>query len=64
MNYHRTRYVGGPKMDTPTTAERADALRERMAQLRNQVPVTVTAAASREHDDIFNPYDFDDSERY
>ena len=55
MNYHRTRYVGGPKLDTPTTAERADALKARLAQLRGPQP---------EHDDISNPYDFDDSERY
>ena len=52
MNYHRTRYVGGPKLDTPTTADRENALRERMAQLKPK------------HDDISNPYDFDDSERY
>lgn len=55
MNYHRTRYVGGPKLDTLTTAERADALKARLAQLRGPQP---------EHDDISNPYDFDDSERH
>ena len=56
MNYYRTRYVGGPKQDgLPTTAERAEMLRARLAQLRGPQP---------KHDDIHNPYDFDDSERY
>lgn len=54
MNYQRTRYVGGPKLATPTTAERADALKARLQQLRGDRDVT----------DIHNPYDFDDSERY
>lgn len=55
MNYQRTRYIGGPKLDTPTTAQRRDALQARLAQLRGTDP---------RHDDIHNPYDFDDSERY
>lgn len=54
MNYHRTRYVGGPKLDTPTTAERAEMLRKRIAEL----------TTDPRHDDIHNPYDFDDSERH
>ena len=51
-----SRYVGGPRLDTPSTAERAAAIRARLAQLRE--------APKPEHDDIHNPYDFDDSERY
>lgn len=38
MDYQRTRYTGGPKLATPTTAERADALKARLDQLRNQTP--------------------------
>lgn len=57
MQYHRSRYVGGPKLDTPTTAERRDALNARLAQLRGET-------VDRKYDDIHNPYDFDDSERY
>lgn len=55
VNHHRTRYVGGPKLDTPTTAQRADALKARMQQLRN---------GNLRHDDIHNPYDMDDDERH
>lgn len=54
-SYSRTRYVGGPRLDEPTTAERAEALKSRLTQLRGPDP---------KHDDIHNPYDFDDSERY
>jgi hypothetical protein len=36
MNYQRTRYVGGPKAENPTTAQRADALKDRLAQLAQQ----------------------------
>lgn len=56
MNLHRARYVGGPKLDTLSTQQRADAIRARLVQLREQ--------PKPEHDDIYNPYDFDDSERY
>jgi len=56
-SYHRTRYVGGPKLDTPSTAQRADMLKARLAQLRPVAP-------EAKYDDIHNPYDFDDSERY
>jgi hypothetical protein len=48
------RYVGGPRLDTPATPDRADLLKARLAQLRPEP----------KHDDISNPYDFDDSERY
>jgi hypothetical protein len=34
MEYHRSRFVGGPKLDTPSTAERANTLQLRLAQLR------------------------------
>lgn len=54
QTYRRTRYIGGPKLDTPTTAERAAALKTRLAELK----------PDPRHDDIHNPYDFDDSERY
>lgn len=40
MNYQRTRYVGGPKLDTPGTADRADALKARLAQLRGNITET------------------------
>lgn len=56
--YSRTRYVGGPKLDTPTTAERAEALKARLDQLRNG------AATDPKYDDIHNPYDMDDDERH
>ena len=52
---HRTRYVGGPRLGNPSTAERADMLKARLQQLRGGDP---------KHDDIDNPYDLDDSERY
>lgn len=32
--YPRRRYVGGPRFDGPTAAERRDALRLRLEQLR------------------------------
>jgi hypothetical protein len=51
-SYTRTRYVGGPKLDDASTADRARMLRERLAQLRETEPATT------------NIYDFDDSERY
>jgi hypothetical protein len=57
MQYYRSRYVGGPKLDTPTTAQRADMLKARLAELRGET-------VDRKYDDIHNPYDFDDSERY
>ena len=57
MQYYRSRYVGGPKLDTATTAERREMLQARLAQLRGET-------ADRKYDDIHNPYDFDDSERY
>jgi hypothetical protein len=56
LMYQRTRFVGGPKLDTPTTAQRAEAIKANLRKLRE--------APKLEHDDIHNPYDFDDSERY
>lgn len=57
MNYQRTRFVGGPKLDAPTTAQRAEAIKANLRKLREETP-------KPEHEDIHNPYDFDDSERY
>lgn len=34
QTYPRRRYVGGPKLDTPSTTDRADTLKLRLAQLR------------------------------
>jgi hypothetical protein len=56
MNYQRTHYVGGPRLDTPTAAERAAAIQANLRKLRE--------APKPEHDEIHNPYDFDDSERH
>lgn len=58
QQHYPRRYVGGPKLDTATTAERRDALQARLAQLRGTVP------ADRKYDDIHNPYDMDDDERH
>jgi hypothetical protein len=44
VNYHRTRYVGGPQLDTPTTEQRADALAVRVAELK--------AARQQEREDL------------
>lgn len=57
MNYQRTRYVGGPRLGTSSTTERGEAIKARLLELRGEAP-------RPKHDDIHNPYDFDDSERY